>query len=366
MPSMTLINRALLKAYERRADADAASEAEHDPSGVVQGWAGKLRGPIHPVAAEQGHDWIELRNYHLAISAEQAPIHESPEEPAPVENLEFVPAPASAATTAEIPAIIWDEPDGTRLRIDPPHESAAASPRPAPAAAPAPEPVAPLAAATSAAPNWTWPTIVERLLACPAADELRKLADYLHELAAVCDLRCVAFSGRGHRAGRTSLIVTLAWVLAEEKSARVALVDAHFENPGLAQAFSLRPGAGLGEALCDSSSDPVESITNLSEKLVIAPLCERVPAEAVDHDAIGQLQLLLRSLRRDCDLVLVDAGPWEQTGPPRVLECRAIDAFVAVARNHNSSTQRVSAKDLELTGIQWLGEIETFVPAGNA
>jgi hypothetical protein len=368
---MTIINRALLKAYEHRGGTVATTQLEQHASAVVRGWAKKLRVPINPVQSASGREDVLPEAGALREAAVEKIHAEQP----------VVAKPASVVRKVEIDdtefrAINWHKLDATMLRFDAahPHEvvppdrpeaagSSAAARVSAPAAASEAAPVAPVA--VSAQPKWSWPTIVERLLASTAANELRKLADYLLDLAADCDMCCTAFSGPGHRAGRTSLVVALAWALAEEKSARVAIVDAHFDNPGLSQALSWQPGAGLGASLCDSRRDPVEAITSLSEKLFAVPLVERVPAEAIDRDGISQLQSLLRTLRRDCDLVLVDGGPWEQASHPRVLECRAVDAFVSVARTHNSASARAGEQDLAKLGIQWLGQIETFVPPQN-
>lgn len=386
---MTTINRALLKAFERRADENVAAEFEQHPSAVIRGWAKKLREPKRVATWEPGQGEVQPAT-EVAVPAPVEPAAALPAAaqlaPAPVAAVANVPATPSAPPTviekdADVPVVSLHRPDGATLRFDQAHAPAvvAADPitpvvRPEPVAAPSADSVAKAAAAEVVAPPsaqreqlaWSWPTIVERLLACPAAGELRELADRLYELAADCDLRCVAFSGPGRRAGRTSLIATLAWVLAEEKSTRVAIVDANFDNPGLAQALSLSPAAGLGAAFGEGVFDPAESITNLSEKIVIAPLVDRVPPETINRDGIGSLQSLLRSLRRECDVVLIDAGGWDQSAPPAVLECRAIDAFVCVARSRTAAAGQVAEQDLEQLGIEWLGQVETFVPAAHA
>ncbi len=364
---MTIINRALLKAYERRADSDAAAELEQHRTAVIRGWARKLREPIRAANGEGKRE----EGQPPADDAAPAPDPESAVGQVIVEQIQIAVEQKTVTVeeAADVPVVNLHRPDGTTLRFDPAHEPAVEMPPTPPETEPASvaTPVAAHPAVPAPAqPIWTWPTIVERLLACPAAGELRELADRLHDLAVDCDLRCVAFSGPGRRAGRTSLIVALAWVLAEEKSSRVAVVDAHFDNPGLAQALSYRPGERFGAALGDNDLDPVESTTHLSEKFAIAPLVDRVPVETIDRDGVGQMQSLLRSLRRDFDLVLVDAGPWEQAAPPPVLECRAIDAFVCVARSGRPDATRGGEQDLELLGIEWLGQVETFVPAGHA
>ncbi|MBI3861010.1 MAG: hypothetical protein HY290_03860 [Planctomycetia bacterium] len=342
---MTIFNRALLKAYERRSDSVAATELEQHPSAVVRGWAKKLREPIRPVPQDK-------------LPAEM-PATES----APTTTTAALPSPVEQEPHADKPVATLHRAEGKTLRFDEAHEHPAGT---AQNAALAPSKIAAEFhdGPVPAPPHFSWPTIVGRLLASPAADELRELADRLLELATHCDLRCVAFGGPGRRAGRTSLLVTLAWVLAEEKASRVAIVDAQFNHPGLAAMLAYQSGPQAKAPRRDGGSDPVESLADLSENLVLAPLIERVPAETIDREGIGAWQALLRSLRGDHDIVLVDAGSWEQDAPPPILECRAIDAFVCVARTGESSTSPIIGEhDLEQLGIDWLGEVETFVPA---
>jgi Mrp family chromosome partitioning ATPase len=341
---MTTINRALLKAYERQPHTDAGEQAEHNRTAPLRGWAAKLRKPIRATELPTVHEEPAIAAASADVVVSWVPVAMTPAEPARPDQ------PSSD------PAVNLPHSDGTNWRFDQPHPTSQA-------AQSSEHEEASTSVATVYHTGWTWPTIVERLLTCPAANEFRQFASDLHTLATECDLRCVAFSGTGHHAGRTSLIATLARVLSEEKSARIALVDAHFGEPGLGQILSLELASGLGEVIRESNRDPLEAITSLSSQLAIAPLRERVLAEAVDRRTIGQMQSLLRLLRCDYDLVLIDAGPWEAAGPPRVLDCRAVDAFVSVSRSRSATGTEIGEQHLTQLGIEWLGQIETFVPA---
>jgi Mrp family chromosome partitioning ATPase len=212
--------------------------------------------------------------------------------------------------------------------------------------------------------RWSWPPVVQKLLDCTAGAELRKLAASLKHLAATRRLGCLALSGIGRSTGRTSLVLTLAHILTETQPCRVAVVDADFGHPQAAELLSLRPQKGLWEAACD---DTVESVVTplMPGKLAILPLVERVAPEAIDRRKITAMQNLLRSLRREYDLVLVDAGPWESLVPPLVFESRAIDAFLCVSRC-DSADERLDDEQYRQPGIEWLGVIETFTPARQA
>lgn len=360
---MTIINRALNKAYRRRSDAEPAPEIEQR-SPAAGGWAPTLREPIRPIPSPD----------RTASRPEPAPIGSDESLAPPAKGVGRLLTPAAVPTTHS---------EGATVRFDAPHapqavptpvpdkvptqaaRSAAArvadSPRRADFGLVVPADVAP----ADAAEDWSWPPIVEKLLNCPAGPELRLFAGRLKQLAVEKGLGCVALSGPGRSAGRTSLVLTLAHVLAEVQSARVVIVDADFGHPQAAQMLSLQPARGLWDAALEKQPATSALTTLIPEKLAIVPLVERVAAAAIDRRKIGMLQASLRALRRQYDIVLVDAGPWEALIPPLVFESRAIDAFVCVCRCDPADEERLDDDAYRHPGIEWLGMIETFTPASE-
>ncbi len=216
--------------------------------------------------------------------------------------------------------------------------------------------------ALAAAPRWSWPPIVGKLLDSSAGTELRRLSASLKHLAATRRLGCLALSGPGRSTGRTSLVLALAHLLVETQSARVAIVDADFGHPEAADLLSFRPRRGLWDAACEREKPAAVVASLIADKLSIVPLVEPVVPDAIDRKKIAAVQSFLRSLRRENDLVLVDAGPWEALIPPLVFESRAVDALLCVAR-HDGGRERLDDDDYRHPGTEWLGMIETFVPA---
>lgn len=327
---MTTINRALHKAYKRRAESEPARETRRPAAPTVSGWASKLREPIKPL---------------------KRPLPAPPVSQTPSEQL---PTSLNAVLSG-----------GTKIRIDAGHSPTDSAPppvKPTLAVPPKEDPAEP------AAP-WSWPPIVQLLLTCPAAAEIRDLAVQLRHLAADQDLRCVAFSGPGRKAGRTSLVLTLASVLIADKTTRVAIVDADFDHPDAARMISLQPASGLEEIIANPAPADGVATTLIAGRLAIVPLTKPVAAATIDNRGMGALQAFLRALRREYDLVLIDAGPSEFDGgntehPPLVLECRAVDALVCVCRDNSSQDERpIDEMDFRQPGIEWLGVVETFVNA---
>jgi Mrp family chromosome partitioning ATPase len=203
------------------------------------------------------------------------------------------------------------------------------------------------------------------LLSSSAGAELHNLAGQLKHMAAERGLSCLALSGPGRATGRTSLVLTLARMLTEAQSARVAIVDADFGHPDAARMISVRPQTGLWEAACDTRAAAAAVTTLVAGKLAIVPLVGPVAHEAIDRRKIGAMQSFLRSLRREYDLVLVDAGPWESLVPPLVFESRGVDAFICVSRCAASHEEQLDDETYQHPGVEWLGMIETFAPANR-
>lgn len=347
---MTIINRALHKAYKRRSDAQPAV-ALQQRAATATGWASNLREPVRPIpmperAAAAPGTVTTVPEGSLALPV--APARRKPEGPVVV--------PAS-----------------TTVRVDSPH-APSKGPLLVDTRSAAPQPTESRLAETTdrsrgkvaepAIGPWAWPPVVQKLLNCPAGAEIRQLAGRLMQLASERSLGCLALSGPGRAAGRTSLVLTLARALTESCSARVAIVDADFGHPDVARMISVRPRSGLWNAACEKGLGSSPVMTLIPGKLALVPLVARVSPEAIDRRKIAALQTFLQVLRRGYDLVLVDAGPWESLIPPLVFENRTIDGFICVSR-YNDDDEQLDDATYRQPGIEWLGTIETFTPASQ-
>jgi Mrp family chromosome partitioning ATPase len=250
--------------------------------------------------------------------------------------------------------------NGAKVRIDAQHS---------PAAAPAIVGIAPVDTSSTAkaepaaapiAGGWTWPAIVDKLLASRARAEIGKLALNLKNLATVRGFGCVALTGPGRGAGRTTLVLTLARLLSELPSTRVAIVDADFGHPEAARLLEIRTAAGLWDAVCGEGKSPAAVQQLVPGKLSLVPLIEPVAAATIDRGKIRSLHSFLRSLRRDNAIVLVDAGPWESLVPPLIFESHAVDACICVCRADTPPDERLDEEGVRQPGVECLGTIETF------
>jgi Mrp family chromosome partitioning ATPase len=216
--------------------------------------------------------------------------------------------------------------------------------------------------AAEAALQWSWPPIVDQLLSESAGTAVRQLADQLKHQGISRKLRSIAFCGTGRNAGRSSLVLALAKVLATELATRVVLVDADFLHPDLASAISLQPLAELWTP--SNGQAPVSTALKqlIPGKLSFVPLAEFISPESLDDGLVAAIHSFWRSLTGACDLVLIDVGPWESRFAPALIDSRAMDACVGVCPFHDPPIQWPDSEQLRHPGIEWLGVVETFVP----
>jgi flagellar biosynthesis protein FlhG len=144
------------------------------------------------------------------------------------------------------------------------------------------------------------------------ADQLRKLARAA--VAAHGDLApgapLVVISGGVTEAGVTTLACGLARELAG-LGKRIALVDANFAAPALAERYAARPVGTIADVLAGSRR-AVEVLVDAAEGVDLLP-GEQQPT-ALNQEAFIRFGEELTALSRQVDLILLDAGhgmsPW--------------------------------------------------------
>jgi Mrp family chromosome partitioning ATPase len=215
--------------------------------------------------------------------------------------------------------------------------------------------------------TWSYPAIVDQLLSGSAGNAVRHLAEQLKHLGIARDLRSIAFCGPGRTAGRTSLTLALTKVLTLELATRVTLVDADFAHSDLARAVGLQPATGLWTPTTDQSPAAAVVKPLVPGWLSLVPVAQSPSAqsptgESLNGRLIGAIHAFWRTLKQNCDLLLIDAGPWDSPSTPLLIDSRAIDACVGVCRFQTPQGAWPGNEQLRQPGIEWLGIVETFVP----
>jgi Mrp family chromosome partitioning ATPase len=320
---MTLIDRALTKAYSQR--STATDTAEEPPRSVPpkRGWVAKLRPP----ARETG----SLRQPLETLQPEAASLLPA--------------APAHPATEQDLPPVRSAEPAARPIvRVDAKH------------AYPARE----FAIAPPPAAGWAWPPICEQLLSSVAGPGIRGLASLLREMLAERGQRSLALTGPGRGAGRTSLALTIAGLLSSDPALRLLLVDLDFAGPSLGPMLGLEPPVDLWQVARGEVSAASALLTLVSGQMSALTLRDRVRLAEVTPERAAVIRDLLRRLRNEFDLVLIDLGPWEPETSPVIAADSAIETCVSVHRPTESGVPADFCECYRQAGIDVLGIVETF------
>ncbi len=159
--------------------------------------------------------------------------------------------------------------------------------------------------------------------------------------------RAILFTSAGAGAGTSTVLLNLAITLAHQEDTRVAVVDAHFDRPALAQRLGLTAGPGLREALIRQTPLSWCVQETAQPNLVVLPAGR--PATPRTDAALAPL---LEHLRERHDWVLVDAAPWGD-GPEVAELAEGSDAAYLVLRHTEAGTPAALALQeamLERTG----------------
>ncbi|HTI51552.1 MAG TPA: hypothetical protein VL475_11395, partial [Planctomycetaceae bacterium] len=165
---MTLIDRALTKAYSQRSAATPQAEELPRSAPLKRGWVAKLRPP----ARETGPLRQPLQNGGIAV---QSRLPAAP----PKTNVEPISVPDQTLAPAARQFVRVDAKHSQRI------EEFAVAPPPA--------------------VGWAWPPICEQLLSSAAGPGIRGLASLLREMLVERGQRSLALTGPRRGAGRTSL-----------------------------------------------------------------------------------------------------------------------------------------------------------------
>jgi Mrp family chromosome partitioning ATPase len=145
-------------------------------------------------------------------------------------------------------------------------------------------------------------------------------------------------------AGATTVVLNLALTAARRDSGRIAVVDAAWPRPAVAQRLGLPASPGLREVLMGQAvlETALRETGQARLTALTAGRCDGDPATVL---AGPEFQAIIDQLKNHCDLVLVDSPPWT-TRKDVALLSSACDAAYLVLR------QGVSPTALTVSGVQ--------------
>lgn len=204
--------------------------------------------------------------------------------------------------------------------------------------------------------SFEMPGVCQSLLAARGED-FHRLAQELHARREKGLKTLWVGSCQGNE-GATSFAVCLAHVLGKQ-GVHTALVDHDLTNPGVADMLHLNPDVGWREVLAGESALP-DALWESADGWSVLPL-RPDNAAPLSGSQLLRLRLSMALLRRQFDLVLLDAGPFrlvgdeEMTYPQPDAAILVYDPQATTAEELGKQADRLVARQIDL-----LGAVENF------
>lgn len=213
-------------------------------------------------------------------------------------------------------------------------------------------------------PCFDWPEILDSLIAASSLDLIAFCDELARSSTTGASTLVISSCRRGE--GRTTLALALARMLSQG-GRKVALVDADYTNPRLAQRLGIVPQAGWEDVLAGDQPLPEALIESAADRATLLPLrgpnCERHSALAGDNP----LATSLRALARHYEFVVIDTEPLESNTSGELaasISARAgIDAALVVRDTRLTTEHEVRTVGRRLTEagiVQW-NLVENFL-----
>ena len=204
------------------------------------------------------------------------------------------------------------------------------------------------------------PKVVNQILS-DCEEHWYHLARSLEERVVQSDLRSVMVISSLQGEGCTTISLCLATAVAKVCRRRILLLDADFSNPGIRQALSLKPKAGLEQVIVEGY--PLDKAIVKAElpELCVLPMMQGFQYPATVHKNRA-VEALLESLRTHFDLIVIDGGSAFSGRNPTQF-ASGVDAALIVRDPNKSGDRLLEQLDLYLTEqeICGLGVIENCV-----
>jgi capsular exopolysaccharide synthesis family protein len=165
--------------------------------------------------------------------------------------------------------------------------------------------------------------------------------------------RVIAFSSANPGEGKTTVISNLAISLAQVNK-RVLLVDGDMRKPRLHEVFGLERSVGLSDLL-SGRNVPIGQETRVPN-LFLLPSGKGGPA-GLNGLFTPQLRALLRRLKSEFEMVLIDTPPMLHMPDARLIGRQADAVILVVAQHTNRDVVRSACERLSADGSVLLGTI---------
>ena len=179
----------------------------------------------------------------------------------------------------------------------------------------------------------------------------------LRTLYADKEIRTILFCATAHGDGSTTTASNFAGTLANDRQAKVLLVDANLRTPRLHDMCQVDHTPGLSDYV-EKEDEPVLPIPwKGSTSLSVLP-CGSLHSGPVSLFESGRFDKFLEEMREQFDYVILDGAPLPKFPELRVI-CSKVDGVVLVVKAGDTRRQVAlrAKKELEEAGAKILGVV---------
>ncbi|MEN8149473.1 MAG: CpsD/CapB family tyrosine-protein kinase [Planctomycetota bacterium] len=197
----------------------------------------------------------------------------------------------------------------------------------------------------------------------PVTEQYRALKTNLATLHADEPPKAIVITSAQAGEGKTLTALNLAVTLADDKEARVVVVDGDMRTPAVHRRFGIDNQRGLSDYLSGSVMLEVVLQRSRLPNLSLLP-SGRLPGNPGELLSSKKMADLLARLNRDFDHVIIDAPPVAVGTDAAILGAKADGAVLVVKLGETPREEVHSAVDLlEQSRVKLLGTVLTHLPA---
>lgn len=200
----------------------------------------------------------------------------------------------------------------------------------------------------------------------PIAEQYRIIRTNIQRLTPENPPRIIAITSSLHQEGKTTTVVNLAVVMAQDLNKKILLCDCDLRKPMVHKIMGIDSKRGITDIfLHDVDVDSV-LYTSKVDNLTILP-CGRKPANPSELLGSHKMKELLNKLRSKFDYILIDAPPILAITDAGVLASQ-VDGIIFAIQAWRTQREAVLRSQLLLTSVHAkilgfvLTNVEHFVP----
>jgi protein-tyrosine kinase len=172
------------------------------------------------------------------------------------------------------------------------------------------------------------------------ADQYRVLRHTVEQRRRTAGVAIIGVTSAGPGDGKTTTAINLAGALAQDRNARVLLIDCDLRSSAMARRLGLGDGRGLVQAIVDpmlSLDDAIRHLPRYNLDVMPSGFETASPYELLKSPRLGEL---FEAARRRYDYIVVDTPPVVPFPDCRVL-AKVVDGFLLVVSAHRTPRRLV-------------------------